>query len=180
MRTVIFSLAAYCVLLTSVRAQSFEQTAAFIALGGDVDLSKMTLNADGSVSTPPSAVGLAVTPPQTWTSIASEEGCVAQGFGPSLQTGEQVAVQIHFNHVVGWTSGQADAQRSVAWLVGEEPVFCVQPVPNHNSAPTTLINTNCAEKLDVAMKNLNRERVGNALVHLFSKYCHQAVRKNAF
>ncbi|MGL3104904.1 hypothetical protein [Bradyrhizobium sp. BR 1432] len=124
--------------------------------------------------------GLILSPSQTWTSISSEEGCVVQGFGPNLQTNQQIAVQVHFNHIVGWNSGEGDAQRSVVLAVGEEPVFCMQHLPNGSSAPTVMIQTNCANKFDIAGSNLNMDRVGNAIDYLFSKYCHQAARKNAF
>jgi hypothetical protein len=167
-------------LLTPARAQSLEQTAAYIVLGGDVDLSKMKSNPDGSVSTPSVMVGLNMMPPETWTSISSDEGCVVQAFGPNLQTHQQTAMQFHFNHIVGWKSGQGDAQRSVVWAVGEEPVFCVQPITASGSAPTTVFNTNCANQYDIAGSNLNMDRVGKAIEYLFSKFCHQAVRKNAF
>ena len=180
MKKTFVSLATCCLLLTVAQAQTLEQTAAFIVLGGDVDLSKMKLNSDGSVSTPSVMVGLNLSPSETWTSIPSEEGCVVQAFGPNLQTHAQTAMQFHFNHIVGWKSGERDAQRSVVWAVGEEPVFCVQHIPGNGSAPTTLINTNCVNKYDIAGNNLNMDRVGKAIDYLFSKYCHQAVRKNAF
>jgi len=180
MKKTFVSLATCCLLLTVAQAQTLEQTAAFIALGGDVDLSKMTLNSDGSVSTPSVMVGLNLSPSATWTSIPSEEGCVVQAFMPNLQTNARTAMQYHFNHIVGWKSGQSDAQRSVIWAVGEEPVLCIQHIPSNGSAPTTLINTNCDNKYDIAGNNLNMDRVGKAIDYLFSKYCHQAVRKNAF
>jgi hypothetical protein len=180
MKKTFVNLVACCVLLTSAHAQTFEQTAAFITQGGDIDLSKMKLNSDGSVSTPSVMVGLNLSPSATWTSIPSEEGCVAQAFMPNLQTHAQTAMQFHFNHIVGWKSGESDAQRSVVWAVGEEPVVCIQHIPVNGSAPTTLINTNCANKYEIAGNNLNMERVGKAIEYLFSKYCHQAVRKNAF
>jgi len=180
MKNTFFSLVACYFLLTSAQAQTLEQTAAFIALGGDVDLSKMKLNFDGSVSTPSSMVGLNLTPSGTWTSIPSEEGCVVQAFMPNLQTHAQTAMQFHFNHIVDWKSGGGDAQRSVVWAVGEEPVLCIQHMPGNSSAPTTLINTNCDDKYEIAGNNLNMDRVGKAIDYLFSKYCHQAVRKNAF
>ncbi|RXH05823.1 hypothetical protein [Bradyrhizobium vignae] len=180
MRTSFFSLAACYFLVTAAQAQTFEQTAAFIVLGGDVDLSRMKLNLDGSVSTPQYTSGLNLTPSQTWTSISGEEGCVVQGFGPNLQTNQQIAVQVHFNHIVGWKSGESDAQRSVVWAVGEDPVFCTQNLPNGSSAPAAVIHTNCANEFDIAGNNLNMDRVGKAIDYLFSKYCHQAARKNAF
>lgn len=180
MKKTFLKVIACCVLLSSAHAQTLEQTAAFIVLGGDVDLSKMKLNSDGSVSTPSVMVGLNLSPSARWTSIPSEEGCVVQTFMPNLQTGAQTAMQFHFNHIVGWKSGESDARRSVVWAVGEEPVVCIQHVPGSGSAPTALVNTNCVNKTDIAGNNENMDRVGKAIEYLFSKYCHQAVRKNAF
>jgi hypothetical protein len=181
-------------------ARSLEQTAAFILTGGDVEVSSMTVNADGSVTTPAYAlpeaifqgVPLIMFPAARYAAI-DRENCVVEGTSagtaPIYRSQPQKKIWTYFNKITGFNEQKVSvpmngslAVRIKIFATSEEPYICAsgggielggRPLPQQRTCYFT-------DQALAGVRPEKLERVENAIHYLYSAYCKLATKKNPF
>ena len=174
---------------TVTSSPTLEQTAAYIILSGDVDLSQMTTNSDGSVNTPfHNIFGSPFTVlPAAVTKVIDRPNCIVEVVMQAVQ-GMQPEKQMYFyfNRVSGFRDEEVYAARlgnfTRIWALSELPVFCASGGGTRLTGELIPENYSCITDAPLVggIKPQNVERVHKALDYLYSQFCVYATKRSPF
>ena len=168
---------------------TLEQTAAYIILSGDVDLSQMTTNSDGSVNTPfHNIFGSPFTVlPAAVTKVIDRPNCIVEVVMQAVQGMQpEKHMYFYFNRVSGFRDEEVYAARlgnfTRIWALSESPVFCASGGGTRLTGELIPENYSCITDAPLVggIKPQNVERVHKALDYLYSQFCVYATKKSPF
>jgi hypothetical protein len=153
-------------------SQTLEQTVAFILYNGEVELSNMTTNSDGSVEVPLQQTTLLLTTPPRTIKVNDRQNCEIEVVAKSLLGKPEDHVIYYFNRIIEFRDQPTQAGIYV-WAISEGPAMTggtdILGQPTTNSTNPIL-----------AVYSQNLDRVHGAIKYMYSKFCSFAKRKSAF
>jgi Sel1 repeat len=168
---------------------TLEQTAAYILWSGDVDLSQMTTNSDGSVNTPFHYIfGSPFTAiPAAVTKVIDRPNCIVEVVMQAVQGMQpEKHMYVYFNRVNGFRDEEVYAAPlgsfTRIWALSESPVACTSGGGTGLTGELLPENYSCITDVPLVggIKPQNLERVHKALDYLYSQFCAYATKKSPF
>jgi TonB family protein len=158
---------------------TLEQAAAYILWSGDVDLSQMTTNAEGSVNTPfHNLFGSPLaTVPAGITKVIDRADCVVEMVMQAVQGMQpEKHVYVYFNRANGFRDEEVYAPPlgnfTKIWATSESPVACASGGGTRLTGELLTENYSCLTDVPLVggIKPQNVERVHKALDYLYSRF----------